>query len=397
MRGDSPIIQTAIAQLQRNYAELYKRMYELNAAQQKEIEDLKRVILTLLPQVKALEKRLSSVFTDNVEEVIDNWLDEHKQEIIDAIGEGVFVPWSSIRNSDGSASSIDATIYNSSAVYTKPEADGKLDMKVNLSQIDNGSATLTTKIYSQTAADNKFMLKTAINSAYQASGHDNELYSVGYINSLISSEGQSSPSTYNKIQIENMISSVDPGDKYVKWTEVTTAASGDSHKVYSTTVADSKFVDREELITPTSIAQALEYAQSYNREVQQSDIDSPKLLSASVVIAMVHNKLNVSDVISSYSASPESQQVYNASYVNSLISESPTDKSKQTYTADKIDSLIIEMGDDRYIKRVGETSIDNVLLTKKEGGELSLQLKGDTQSEGTIYVPNVQGWKSGDW
>ena len=92
MRGDFPTLQNAIAQLQRSYSELYKRTYELNTTQQKEIEDIKRVLLTLMPQVKALESKLSQ--GDLIVAIINKWLNEHKQEIIDAIGEGTFVPWS---------------------------------------------------------------------------------------------------------------------------------------------------------------------------------------------------------------------------------------------------------------------------------------------------------------
>ena len=275
MRGDIPILQNAIASLQRNYAETYKRMYELNTAQQKEIDDLKKVILTLLPQVKSLEKRIDSILGENIEKYIDEWLDDHKQEIIDAIGEDTFVPWDYIKNADGT----DAPART--PIYTKDAVDTLLGNKVNLSQINNGSSSATSsttiystsQTYSKTDADNKYIPKTAINTTHQASGHNGELYSI--------------------------------------------------------------------------------------------------------------------------------------SYINSLISASPTDKSNQTYTADKIDDLIQqsevtdehikEVGDGRWIKRAGETDIDGVVLTNKTGGELSLQLKGSSSEEGTIYVPNVQGWKAGDW
>lgn len=275
MRSDISILQNAIASLQRNYAETYKRMYELNTAQQKEIDDLKKVILTLLPQVKSLEKRIDSILGENIEKYIDEWLDNHKQEIIDAIGEGVFVPWSVIKNADGTDAAVGAPIYTKDAVVSN------LNNKVNLSQIYNGSSSATSsttiystsQTYSKTEADTNYMPKTTINTAYQASGHDGELYSVGYI--------------------------------------------------------------------------------------------------------------------------------------NSLISASPTDTSNQTYTADKIDELIqqgkvtddhiIDVGNENWIKREGATAINNVVLTKETGGELSLQLKGSSSEEGIIYVPNVQGWKAGDW
>ena len=61
------------------------------------------------------------------------------------------------------------------------------------------------------------------------------------------------------------------------------------------------------------------------------------------------------------------------------------------------DEHIVEVGNGHWIKLEGETAINNVLLTKKENGTLSLQLKGSDSTEGTIYVPNVQGWKDGDW
>lgn len=275
--GDIPILQNAIASLQRNYAETYKRMYELNTAQQKEIDDLKKVILTLLPQVKSLEKRIDSILGENIEKYIDEWLDNHKQEIIDAIGEGVFVPWKDVKNADGTDASV------RSPIYTKGAVDMLLGNKVNLSQINNGSssATSTTTIYStsqtysKNEADNKYMPKTAINTTHQASGHDGELYSIGYI--------------------------------------------------------------------------------------------------------------------------------------NSLISASPTDSSTQTYTAAKINDLIQqsevtdehikEVGDGLWIKRAGTTEINNVLLTPADGDDskLTLQLIGSSSEAGTIYVPNVQGWKAGDW
>lgn len=275
MRGDIPILQNAIASLQRNYAETYKRIYELNTAQQKEIDDLKKVILTLLPQVKSLEKRIDSILGENIEKYIDEWLDNHKQEIIDAIGEGVFVPWKDIKNVEGTE------VQAGTPIYTKDAVDTLLGNKVNLSQIKNGSSSATSsttiystsQTYSKTEADNNYIPKTAINTTHQVSGHDGELYSIGYI--------------------------------------------------------------------------------------------------------------------------------------NSLISDNPIDKSNQTYTADKIDDLIqqsevtdqhiIDVGDGRWIKRAGETDIDGVVLTNKTGGELSLQLKGSSSEEGTIYVPNVQGWKAGDW
>ena len=286
MRGDIPILQNAIASLQRNYAETYKRMYELNTAQQKEIDDLKKVILTLLPQVKSLEKRIDSILGENIEKYIDEWLDNHKQEIIDAIGEGVFVPWKVIKNADGTEAQAGTPIYtkdavdlllgnkvNKSDVYTKNEVDSKLNNKVNLSQIDDGSspADLLTKVYStsqtysKNEADTKYMPKTTINTIYQESDHDGELYSVGYI--------------------------------------------------------------------------------------------------------------------------------------NSLISDNPADKSHQTYTAEKIEERIVKVGDDKWIKRAGNTAINNVILTPADNDDskLTLQLKGTTSEAGTIYVPNVQGWKAGDW
>ena len=449
MRGDIPILQNAIASLQRNYAETYKRMYELNTAQQKEIDDLKKVILTLLPQVKSLEKRIGSILGENIEKYIDEWLDNHKQEIIDAIGEGVFVPWKDIKNAEGTEAQAGTPIYtkdavdsllgnkanktdvytktesnntfaNKNDVYTKTEVESKLNNKVNLSQIDNGSSSATSsttiystsQTYSKTEADNKYIPKTSINTTHQASGHDGELYSVGYINSLISANASGSTvQTYTAAKIDEMISSIDPGDNYVKWSEVKTAESGDSHLVYSTTEADSLFVKEEELISPKSIEAAKTEAVTHDRMPELTDVTNPKIFTASVVMALVQRKLPLENILGSKTASSleTETKVYNVNYINSLISDDPSDSSNQTYTADKIDDLIqqskvtdehiIDVGDERWIKRSGGTEINNVILTPADGDDskLTLQLIGSTSNAGTIYVPNVQGWKTGDW
>lgn len=399
----NPNPQAFISQINNRLNEIYKKMYEQNAVQQREIEDLKRTILILLPQVKELEKRMGI----NIKQYIDDYLDkldipDMVERIVEELVEhdiealvtrlveekmGNYVLKSNVKHdSTGTftqddifdvpttqsllsqkldSSSVKET-YNSgsaSTVYSTSYINGLMNLAQG-EQPESISLPTTARV-NELLGD--YLPRTSIDKTSSETTSSIRVYSEGRVNELLgnyvptsslkdSQTTSSSTTIYTTNAINTML-----GD-YVPKTDVLKSKP-------SGAVSDDKILNAN--TTLGLLDEKLNASAITTTTSEGTPTANTSVYSSAKTDELLNSKVNTSSVISTKNDDPTSDQIYNAAYINAL---------EETISGD-------------YIKATGETEIDGVVLKPKSGtSDFSFQIARG----GILYSETIQGWKNGD-
>lgn len=373
--NDTRTIQNAIAQLQQSTNEALRKAYELNNAQQREIEELKRTVLVLLPQVKNLEKRLTSDFP----RFIEKWLNEHQDEIFQLILDNIQELLQQLLENYYTKNEINQILndYVLKANVVRPTTEQELRPIIENGDYDDGNVQL---FGARTVAR---LLAFKLNQSAVKAQYDDALlnvYSTHYINNLLKGTKETTdPSLhgYTAEYINNLISNAKVTGEDAK--DKVYSADYINNNTVTPTVLDDKLKDYvllQQIITPSGSA-----------------TQTTTIYSSSQTDNLFIKNAAISDTYDS-TATIGAQTLYSRYYINNLISGTKLtgDAAKtHTYTAEYLNNIIPLEGD--YIKTSGVSLIDGVVLKPKSAeSDFSFQI----YPHGTLYAANIQGWKQGD-